>query len=184
VFDGSGFMLTASGFFVTNRHVVRPGNRSADSVFIVMADSRRMMPAEVVRVSPPSGPDVAVLRVRNYGGPVIARVDWTGTRVAQGEPAALIGLPAGAALAINRQTGTVQTSMSAGIFSKVEENRIQFDGFTIGGSSGSPVFNGDGEVVAIHYAGLEDVAGLGFAVPITKLIAFLPAAAKRELGVR
>jgi pSer/pThr/pTyr-binding forkhead associated (FHA) protein/S1-C subfamily serine protease len=184
VYDGSGFMLTESGFFVTNRHVAQPEGRRADSLFIVMADSRRMMRAEVIRVAPPSGPDVAVLQVRNYQGPVIARVDWTGTRVGQGEPAALIGLPAGAALAINRQTGTVQTSMSAGIFSKVEENRIQFDGFTIGGSSGSPVFNGDGEVVAIHYAGLEDVAGLGFAVPITKLIAFLPAEVKREFNIR
>lgn len=184
IFDGSGFMLTASGYFVTNRHVVRPGNRRADSLFIVMADSRRLLPAEVVNVAPPDGPDIAVLRVRNYRGPVVSRVDWTGTRVAQGEPAALIGLPAGAALAINRQTGTVQTSMSAGIFSKVEADRIQFDGFTIGGSSGSPVFNGDGEVVAIHYAGLEDVAGLGFAVPITKLIPFLPSAVRRELNIR
>ncbi len=183
MYDGSGFMLTASGYFVTNRHVAQPSRRDADSVFIVMADNRRMMRAEVVRVAPQNGPDVAILRVSNYSGPIISAVDWTGTRVRQGEPAALIGLPAGSALAVNRQTGTIQTSMSAGIFSKVERDRIQFDGFTIGGSSGSPVFNGDGEVVAIHYAGLEDVAGLGFAVPIPKLIPFLPDRVRRDLNI-
>jgi S1-C subfamily serine protease len=121
--------------------------------------------------------------MRDYDGPVVAAVDWTGTRVRQGEPAALIGLPAGSRLAVDANR-TVRTSMSAGIFSKVEPEQIQFDGFTIGGSSGSPVFNGQGEVVAIHYAGLAEAAGLGFAVPITRLIDYLPREVKAQFGLR
>jgi serine protease Do len=142
-----------------------------------------MVRGEVVATAPANGPDVAVFRVPNYDGPWIRQIDWTGTRVGQGEPAALIGFPAGSRLAIS-ESRTVGTSMSAGIFSRVEANTIQFDGFTIGGSSGSPIFNGDGEVVAIHRAGLRDATGLGFAVPIPLLIPFLPAQVRQELGLR
>jgi S1-C subfamily serine protease len=107
-------------------------------------------------------------------------VDWDGTRAQQGEPAALIGFPAGVAAALDA-TRTVRTSMSAGIFSKVTPDRIQFDGFTVGGSSGSPVFNANGEVVAVHAAGLVEAAGLGFAVPVTHVWRLLPEDARREL---
>jgi S1-C subfamily serine protease len=74
--------------------------------------------------------------------------------------------------------------MSAGIFSKITPTKIQFDGFSQGGSSGSPVFNAAGEVVAVHYAGLRGVAGLGFALPISRAVALLPPDARTELGLR
>jgi len=82
------------------------------------------------------------------------------------------------------RSGTVRTSMSAGIFSKVEAERVQFDGFTIQGSSGSPIFNANGEVVAVHRSGLREAAGLGFGVPINQLLQILPAQARAELGIR
>lgn len=126
---------------------------------------------------------MAVLKIRNYAGPHIDRVDWTGERARQGEPAALIGFPAGLAAALDRSQ-TVRTSMSAGVFSKVTPELIQFDGFTVGGSSGSPIFNADGEVVAVHRAGLREAAGLGFAVPIPLLISLLPPDARAELGLQ
>jgi len=60
----------------------------------------------------------------------------------------------------------------------------RFDGFTVGGSSGSPVFNANGEVVAVHAAGLREAVGLGFAVPVRYVISLLPPDAKTELGLR
>jgi pSer/pThr/pTyr-binding forkhead associated (FHA) protein len=183
IFDGSGFALTASGIFITNRHVAQPEGKLADSVFVTMADQKFMVRSDIVAVAPADGPDVAVIRIRGYRGPVVPHVDWTGAHARQGEPAALIGFPAGAALALDA-SGKVQSSMSAGIFSKVTPERIQFDGFTVGGSSGSPIFNADGEVVALHRSGLKEAAGLGFAVPIQQLIPYLPGDAKAELGLR
>ena len=180
--DGSGFVITRSGYLLTNRHVAAPEGLQADSVFITMADQRYGVRVAVVAVAPPTGPDLAVLRIPNYKGPYIAKADWAGTRARQGEPAALIGFPRGAALALD-QTQTVRTSMSAGIFSKVTPDRIQFDGFTVGGSSGSPIFNANGEVVAVHAAGLKEAAGLGFAMPVNQVIPFLPPDAKAELGI-
>ena len=180
--DGSGFVITRSGYFLTNRHVATPDGRAADSVTITLADQQVARRVAVVAVAPSSGPDLAVLKIPNYAGPYIAKADWTGTRARQGEPAALIGFPTGAGLAYDR-TRTVRTSMSAGIFSKVTEDRIQFDGFTVGGSSGSPIFNANGEVVAVHAAGLREAAGLGLTVPIRLVIPLLPLDAKAELGI-
>ena len=47
-------------------------------------------------------------------------------------------------------TSIVRTSMTAGILSRVTADLIQFDGMTTGGSSGSPVFNADGEVISVR----------------------------------
>ena len=185
IFDGSGFMITPSGYFITNRHVVMPEGASADSVFVTMADQRSSRRATVAKVADQIGPDLAVLRVTGYSGPYLQKIDWTGTRMRQGEPAALIGFPAGMVAAMDAsRTGIVKTSMSAGIFSKVETERVQFDGFTVSGSSGSPIFNASGEVVAVHRSGLREAAGLGFGVPIDQLIPLLPAQVRAELGIR
>lgn len=181
IYDGSGFVLTSTGYFVTNRHVANPEGHIPDSVHITMADQRTGHRARVVAVSPSGGPDLAVLQIPGYVGPHVTDVDWDGSRARQGEPAALIGFPAGVAAALDA-TRTVRTSMAAGIFSKVTETQIQFDGFTIGGSSGSPIFNADGEVVAVHSSGLREAAGLGFAVPVRLVLPLLPSDGQQEVG--
>jgi pSer/pThr/pTyr-binding forkhead associated (FHA) protein/S1-C subfamily serine protease len=183
IYDGSGFAITPSGYFVTNRHVVLQQGRTPDSVYVTMADQKLMQRAEFVAVAQASGPDLAVLRVLGFNGPHVAQIDWTGENAKQGEPAALIGFPAGLGNALDA-TRTVRTSMSAGIFSKVTEDVVNFDGFTVGGSSGSPIFNAGGEVVAVHRAGLREAIGMGFAVPIAKLTPLLPASARAELGLQ
>ena len=180
--DATGFVLSTSGYFVTNRHAVTEDGRMADSVKVTMADHRTQVRADVIRVAPPGGPDLALLKIRNYQGSHIQKLDWSGTHVRQGEPAALIGFPQGMALALDR-TRTVRTSMSAGIFSKVVEDGIQFDGFTVGGSSGSPIFNANGEVVAVHKAGLRAGPGLSLAVPVKLLIGLMPPQLKAELAM-
>jgi V8-like Glu-specific endopeptidase len=70
--------------------------------------------------------------------------------------------------------------MSAGIFSKVAADRIQFDGFTMDGSSGSPIFNSSGEVVAVHRGGPTPAVS----IPIARIVALLPASARSELGIK
>jgi pSer/pThr/pTyr-binding forkhead associated (FHA) protein/S1-C subfamily serine protease len=183
IYDGSGFAITPSGYFVTNRHVVLQQGRTPDSVYVTMADQKLMQRAEFVAVAQASGPDLAVLRVLGFNGPHVAQIDWTGENAKQGEPAALIGFPAGLGNALDA-TRTVRTSMSAGIFSKVTADVVNFDGFTVGGSSGSPIFNAGGEVVAVHRAGLREAVGMGFAVPIAKLPPLLPASVRSELGLQ
>jgi len=181
-FEGSGFVLARSGYYVTNRHVVVLDGQWPDSVYVIMNEQRRRLGADVISVGAPEGPDLAVLRIRDYSGPYVRSVDWTGQKLGLGEPAALIGFPAGMAMALDEDL-TVRASVNAGIFSKVESDRVQFDGFTISGSSGSPIFNADGDVVAVHRAGLKEAVGMGFAVKIGLLIPLLPSQAKTELGL-
>ena len=111
-------------------------------------------------------------------------IDWKGTKARQGEPAALIGFPAGAGFArAGSQSALVRTSMTAGIISRVTDDLIQFDGMTIGGSSGSPLFNANGEVISIHRAGLPQAPGFALSVPLKHAIPLLPEPLKQRLGV-
>ena len=184
IVDGSGFVISPTGYLITNRHVVRPDTAvAADSIFVTMADQRFPVRADLVPLAKTTGPDVALLKIRNYHGPFMAKLDWTSTHAVQGEPAALIGFPAGSDFALD-SASVVRSSMSAGIFSKVTGDLIQFDGFTIGGSSGSPIFNAAGEVVAIHRAGMKAGPGLGFAVPLSRVFPLLKPEVRAELGIR
>ena len=182
LYSGSGFVISPSGYFVTNRHVVMPNGFHADSVFVTMADQRERVTPKVVRISEQPGPDLAVLQIEAYRGPHVHHVDWSGRGATQGEPAAIIGFPAGLATALD-PTATVRTTMSAGIFSKVQQDVIQFDGFTVGGSSGSPIFNRFGLVVGVHRAGLREAVGMAFAEPMSLVLRLLPARVRSELGL-
>jgi len=74
--------------------------------------------------------------------------------------------------------------MTAGILSRVTADLIQFDGMTIGGSSGSPVFNANGEVISIHRAGLRQGPGFALSVPVKYAILLMPVTLRQRLGVQ
>ena len=186
---GTGFVITPSGYLLTNGHVVQDPSRTRPrAIEVVMADTRTPLLADVVAVSNVRDEDVAVLKVRNYRGAVIRSIDWQGTGVRQGAPAALIGFPRGTQLAFD-PAGFVRTTMFAGIVAKATSEWIQFGGPSASGSSGSPVFNAAGQVIALHYGALADSAaeggapGLGFAIPIARARRWLPLTVRNELGI-
>ena len=181
-YSGTAFAITGDGYLLTNWHVVTDSQRPrADTIWVTMADQAQARLADVVATSQQR--DIAVLKVRGYQGPYLSAVDWTGTRARQGEPAALIGYPAGSGFARLR-SAVVRTSMTAGIISRATEDVIQFDGMTIGGSSGSPLFNANGAVIAIHRAGLPQAPGFALSVPIKHVVPLLPTELKQRLGLR
>jgi pSer/pThr/pTyr-binding forkhead associated (FHA) protein/S1-C subfamily serine protease len=182
-FDGSGFVISPSGYFLTNRHVVVPeGSTPKDTIFVTMSDHSAQYIAEVVMIAPKDEPDVALLRIKGYRGSVVAKIDWTGTHAIQGEAAALIGFPGGEANAVDKGH-VVRSSMSAGTLSKVTPDLIQFSGLSVSGSSGSPLFNAAGEVIGLHRAGLREGPGLGYAVPLARVMPLLPENVRAELGL-
>jgi pSer/pThr/pTyr-binding forkhead associated (FHA) protein/S1-C subfamily serine protease len=180
-YNGTGFVITPDGYMLTNWHVVADSlHARPDTIWVILADQSQARYADVIATSPER--DIAVIKLRGYRGGYIAAVDWSGTKARQGEPAALIGYPAGAGFARLR-TSVVRTSMSAGIISRATDDVIQFDGMTIGGSSGSPLFNASGEVIAIHRAGLAQAPGFGLSVPTRHAVAIMPIPLRRELGI-
>jgi S1-C subfamily serine protease len=180
-FDGTGFVVSADGYMLTNWHVVADTTHTEpDTIWVTMADQALARFADLVATSRER--DLAVIKVRGYTGPHLAAIDWKGTQARQGEPAALIGFPAGSGFARDRGS-VVRTSMTAGILSRVTADLVQFDGMTIGGSSGSPVVNADGAVVSIHRAGLRQGPGFALSVPVRYAIPLFPAALRERLSL-
>jgi pSer/pThr/pTyr-binding forkhead associated (FHA) protein/S1-C subfamily serine protease len=181
-FNGTGFVITADGYMLTNWHVVADSlHPRPDTIWVIMADQSQAHYADVIATSQER--DIAIMKIRGYqGGPFLTAIDWRGTKARQGEPAALIGYPAGSGFARLRGT-VVRTSMTAGIISRATEDVIQFDGITIGGSSGSPLFNAFGEVIAIHRAGLQQSPGFALSAPTRHAIPIMPVALRQKLGI-
>ncbi len=180
-YNGTGFAVTPDGYMLTNWHVVADSaHPRADTLWVTMADQPLARFADVIATSQER--DIAIIKVRGYQGPYLTAIDWNGSKARQGEPAALIGYPAGAGFARYR-SAVVRTSMTAGIISRVTEDLIQFDGMTIGGSSGSPVFNANGEVISIHRAGLPQAPGFALSVPIKQVVSMMPPELRKRLSV-
>jgi len=180
---GSGFVITRSGYFITNRHVVKDSLRPpARAVEVTMADTRAPLPADVVAVSDVPDQDIAVLKIRGFHGNPVRAIDWSGTDIHQGTPVVLIGFPGGTELGIDAR-GFVRTSLFPGTISKTPGDWLQFSGTTLSGSSGSPIFNAAGEVVAVHFGGYIGGPGIGFSVPVARVRRWLPQDARNELGI-
>ena len=180
-YSGTGFVISPDGYMLTNWHVVADSNvPQADTIWVTMADHADSRFADIVATSQQR--DIALLKIRGYQGAYLSGIDWGGAEARQGEPAALIGFPAGAGFARSGSHGAaVRTSMTAGIVSRVTDDLIQFDGMTIGGSSGSPLFNADGAVISIHRAGLPQAPGFALSVPIKQAIPLLPELLRQRL---
>ena len=180
-YDGTGFVISPDGYMLTNWHVVADSAHAApDTMWVTMADQSAGRYADVIATSRER--DVALIKIRGYQGSHLAAIDWAGTKARQGEPAALIGYPAGSGFARDRAS-VVRTSMTAGILSRVTQDLIQFDGMTTGGSSGSPVFNADGDVISVHRAGLRQGPGFALSVPVKYAIPLMPPALRQRLGL-
>jgi S1-C subfamily serine protease len=180
-YDGTGFVITDDGYMLTNWHVVADSaHAQADTVWVTMADQASARYADVIATSRER--DLALIKIRGYQGAHLGAIDWAGAKARQGEPAALIGYPAGSGFARDRSL-VVRTSMTAGILSRVTPDLIQFDGMTTGGSSGSPVFNADGEVISVHRAGLRQGPGFALSVPVKYAIPLMPPALRQRLGI-
>ena len=154
---GSGFIIDADGYVVTNNHVVK----NAEEIIVRLSD-RRELPAKVIGTDPRS--DVALLKVEADKLPVV-KIGKSDT-LKVGEWVMAIGTPFG-----------FDHSVSVGIVSAIGRNLpsenyvpfIQTDVAINPGNSGGPLFNLDGEVVGINsqiYSRTGGFMGLSFAIPI------------------
>ena len=153
---GSGFVLNANGYIVTNNHVVE----NATDIQVKLDDGREL-PAKVVGRD--SKTDLALLKVDATGLPVIPLGDSTAPQV--GEPVMAIGNPFGLEQTVT--TGIVSATGRV-IGSGPYDNFIQTDASINPGNSGGPLINARGEVIGINTAIFSrggGSVGIGFAVP-------------------
>lgn len=155
--SGSGFIISADGYVLTNRHVVE----NAAEVQVRLND-RRVYDAEVVGSDPLS--DIALLRIESNGLDPVRIGDSDALK--PGQWVLAIGSPF-----------NFEYSVTAGIVSAVNRSFpnqnyvpfIQTDVPINRGNSGGPLINMDGEVVGINsqiYSYTGGFMGLSFAIPI------------------
>ena len=153
---GSGFIVNANGFIITNNHVVE----NAANIQVKLGDGREL-PAKVVGRDAKT--DLALLKVDATGLPVIPLGDSTALQV--GEPVMAIGNPFGLEQTVT--TGIVSATGRV-IGSGPYDNFIQTDASINPGNSGGPLINARGEVIGINTAIFSrggGSVGIGFAVP-------------------
>ncbi len=154
---GSGFIVSADGYILTNFHVVD----GADEVVVRMNDRREFI-AEVVGKDQRS--DIALIKIDAENLPAVKIGDSRDLKV--GEWVLAIGSPFG-----------FDHTVTAGIVSAKGRNLpsenyvpfIQTDVAINPGNSGGPLFNLDGKVVGINsqiYSRSGGFMGLSFAIPI------------------
>ena len=152
---GSGFVLSADGFIMTNAHVVD----GADEVIVTLTDKREFK-AKIIGADKRS--DVAVVKIEATGLPPVKLGDVNRLKV--GEWVMAIGSPFG-----------LDNTVTAGIVSAKQRDTgdllplIQTDVAINPGNSGGPLLNLRGEVVGINsqiYSRSGGFMGISFAIPI------------------
>ena len=155
---GSGVLVSAEGYLLTNQHVVD----GADDIEVTLSDGRSAS-ARVVGTDADS--DLALLKISLDNLPVIPFGDIT--QVSVGDPVLAIGNPF-----------NVGETVTSGIVSALDrnqlglstiENFIQTDAAINPGNSGGALVDGEGRLVGINtaiYSRSGGSMGIGFAIPV------------------
>jgi serine protease Do len=167
---GSGVVLTADGYILTNAHVI-----ADSSSLTVQLEDGTEYPAKVVDSSPAK--DLALIKIEATG--LTAARIGDSTKLEVGQTAIAIGSP----------LGTFTETVTKGIVSATgrtitvtdeQSGRpatltglIQTDAAINPGNSGGPLLDASGAVIGINTAVSTDAQGLGFAIPIDAAASFI-----------
>jgi serine protease Do len=157
---GSGFIVSADGYVVTNHHVAE----KAREIRCVLAD-RRQVDATVVGLDEPT--DLALLKLALPAGERVAFAELPASAdLVEGQFVMALGAPYG-----------FERSISLGIVSNARRNLadgsrhafnnwIQTDAAINPGNSGGPLVDTRGSVVGVNTLGVQLATSLGFAIPV------------------
>src|SRR5258708_4657113 len=159
---GSGFVMDAKGYILTNYHVVQ----GAQTIEVVLGDQSRHS-AKFIGADQRN--DVALIKIDPAGKPLAVLPLGDSAALQVGQKVLAIGDPfgfqstltTGVVSALGR---TVQTGQNTLI-----DEAIQTDAAINRGNSGGPLINTHGEVIGINsaiYTPSGTTAGIGFAIPI------------------
>ena len=155
---GSGVIISADGYVVTNNHVVGEHVRE---ITVALPDKREIK-GKVIGTDPTT--DIALLKIPATGLPVIAWGDSSQLKV--GEWVLAIGSPFQLSQTVT--AGIVSATGRANMGFADYEDFIQTDAAINPGNSGGALINSRGELVGINtgiYSESGGYQGIGFAVP-------------------
>lgn len=162
---GSGFVISADGYVVTNNHVIsggQPGQQAApvESITVTLTGGKEYK-ARVVGRDVLS--DLALLKIEARNLPFVQFGDSTNTRV--GDWVVAIGNPFGLGGTV---TAGIVSALHRNIGSGAYDRYIQTDASINQGNSGGPMFDLSGNVIGINtaiYSPTGGNVGIGFAIP-------------------
>ena len=164
VSTGSGFVVSANGYVVTNHHVVE----GASSIAITMYDGTKYA---ATLIGSDSTNDVAVLKINETVSLVPVEIG-SSEELKVGDQVVAIGNPLGE-LTSTLTVGYVSAKERSVNTDGLSINMIQTDAAINSGNSGGPLFNSKGQVIGIttaKYSGSSSsgasIEGIGFAIPI------------------
>lgn len=165
VSSGTGFLVSADGLIITNRHVVA----DAAAEYTALFNDGRKKAAKVMARDPVQ--DLAVLKIDGSGHPFLRLGDSSQVKIGQ------------TAIAIGNALGEFRNTVSVGIISGLQrsviasgaptgpemlQELIQTDAAINLGNSGGPLLNIRGEVIGINTAVAQGAENIGFAIPANK----------------
>jgi serine protease Do len=160
---GSGFIISADGMIVTNKHVVSDSTAS----YTVMTNDGKKYDAQVLALDPTN--DVAVIKINATNLPILSLGDSNNLKIGQ------------TVIAIGNSLGEFRNTVSKGIVSGLKRNVtagsgfgdsetlsevIQTDAAINPGNSGGPLLNINGQVIGVNVAMAQGAQNVGFALPI------------------
>jgi len=157
---GSGVLVSADGYVLTNNHVIE----DADEIKVTLADGREL-DAEIVGADPRT--DVAVLKVGGADFPHATLADSDTLRV--GDIVFAVGNPLGVGQTTTMGIVSATGRSNLGIIERGYESFIQTDASINPGNSGGALVDAEGRVVGINTAIISTSRGsigIGFAIPI------------------
>ena len=163
---GSGFIVSADGMVVTNKHVVE----DIEADYTVITSDGKEYPAKVLARHP--SVDVAIIKIEGDNFPVLELGDSDSLKIGQ------------TAIAIGNPLGEFSNSVSRGIVSGLKRdlvagsgygkterlsNIIQTDAAINPGNSGGPLLNISGQAIGVNVAMAQGAENIGFALPINEV---------------
>lgn len=159
---GSGFVISADGYIVTNNHVIEDADEIEIEFFPGDGQPSELLPAELIGTDPNT--DIAVLKV-DYDQPLqfveFGDSDGLGARV--GDWVMAMGNPLGQGFSVSAGIVSARNRSLQGTY----DDYIQTDAAINRGNSGGPLFNMDGDVIGVNTAILSPNGGsigIGFAM--------------------
>lgn len=161
---GTGIVVSADGYILTNRHVIPEGVRAVNVIF---SDGTEYEDVRVVGRD--SLNDIAFLKIEGVDDLTPAKIGES-SDVEVGQKVIAVGN------ALGQFQNTVTTGVISGLGRPIVaqdggdverlENLFQTDAAINPGNSGGPLVNLDGEVIGVNTAVAQGAEGIGFAIPI------------------
>jgi serine protease Do len=166
---GSGVVIDEAGYVLTNDHVVR----RADKIAVKFSSGTNIYEATLVANDPKS--DIALLKLNGHPGEKFRAIKFAREDdLLLGETVLALGNPFGLGGSVTRGILSSKSRMAPKEGAPLDiPNWLQTDAPINLGNSGGPLVNLRGELIGINVAVLSEAQGIGFAIPIKRVMAAL-----------